>query len=137
MKKKKAVTQEHAMGCAVACTAYILDCSYQNALKLYENPHHAWGKGFYCPEIIAALNKAGIHYQYSRVKSSRDKQLKIPGTIVFIEKSAKYPVGHFLVRTEDGFWMDPWINLPLISPTRSGFQKKLPGMATYIVFSSP
>jgi hypothetical protein len=32
---KQAITQEHSMGCAVACTAYILNYTYQEALTLF------------------------------------------------------------------------------------------------------
>ena len=55
------------------------------------------------------------------------------GTIVFIERSKKYPAGHYLVKTEKG-WMNSWINFPNISPTKSGFQKVLPGKAQWIIY---
>lgn len=58
---KKSITQEHGMGCAVACTTYVLNYTYKRALKLYEAPHNAWSRGFYCQEIVKALlNFLGI-----------------------------------------------------------------------------
>ena len=63
-----------------------------------------------------------------------DKMLRIPGTIVFIEKSKKYPAGHFLVKTAQSSWMNPWINFPLIKHPVSGFEKKLPGKPIYSIF---
>ena len=68
---KKPITQEHGMGCAIACTAFVLGCSYQKALSLYEQPEHAWGRGFYCKEIIMALKKMGRLYGYKKIKNSR------------------------------------------------------------------
>lgn len=135
---KNAVTQEHGMGCAVACTAYVLECSYQEALKLYDNPEGAWTKGFYCEEIIVALSKAGKSYSYKKIKATtEDEVLKAPGTIVFIDRSPAYPEGHFLARTTQGSWMNSWINFPLITPAKSGFQKELPGNPVYAVFKNP
>lgn len=133
---KKPVTQEHPMGCAIACTAYALDCTYQQALKFYENPQNAWGAGFYCQDIVIAMLNAGRLYQYKQISILKDNVLNVPDTIIFIEKAAAYPEGHFLVRTFEGSWMNPWINFPLITPAQSGFQSKLPGNPTYVVFSA-
>ncbi len=131
---KKSVTQEHSMGCAVACTAYILERTYEQALKLYENPHNAWETGFYCRDIVIALSKAGKNYKFKRIKISRDHILDVPDIIVFIEKSPNYPAGHFLVRTHQKSWMNPWINFPVIALAQSGFQSELPGKPIYAVF---
>ncbi|MBN9343964.1 MAG: hypothetical protein BGO76_08755 [Caedibacter sp. 38-128] len=131
---RKAITQEHGMGCAVACTAYVLNSTYQQALNLYKTPQYAWSRGFYCQEIVTALSNAGKLYQYKQIKDTNDSVLNLPDTIVFIEPSSIYPAGHFLVYTLEGCWMNPWINFPLIAPAKSGFQPILPGNPTYAVF---
>jgi hypothetical protein len=123
------------MGCAVACTAYVLKCTYQQALELYEKPQKAWGAGFYCEEIVMAMAKAGKLCKYKRIRTLNDDVLDVPDTIVFIEKSDIYPAGHFVVRTLEASWMNPWINFPLIAPAQSGFQSELSGNPMYAVFS--
>jgi len=55
------------------------------------------------------------------------------GAIVFVERSKKYPAGHYLIKTKKG-WMNPWINFPNISSAKSGFQKVLPGKAQWIIY---
>ncbi len=127
----KAVTQEHASGCAVACVAAVLGISYKKAIALFDNPEHAGTRGYHCREVVKALGKAGRHYAYSYVKAGRDA-IRLPGSIVFIRKSARYPIGHFLARS-DGAWMDPWINFPQVNPVRSGFRKMLPGKVNWII----
>jgi len=127
----KAVTQEHACGCAVACVAAVLGTTYKKALALFDDPGHAGNRGYYCREIVEALGKAGRRYAYSYVKAGRDA-IRLPGTIVFIRKSAGYPSGHFLART-DGAWMDPWINFPRVNPACSGFRRRLPGKAGWVI----
>jgi hypothetical protein len=64
----------------------------------------------------------------------KEEILSISNTIVFIEKTHNYPAGHFLVRTNEGAWMNPWINFPLIVPVKSGFEINLPGKPLYAVF---
>lgn len=131
---KNPVTQEHPMGCAVACTAYILSCTYQQALKLYEKPKNAIGIGFYCPEIVIAMSKANRLYKYKQIRTLKNNILNIADTIVFIKKSDSYPAGHFLARTSEGLWMNPWINFPMIASAQSGFQQNLPGDPLYALF---
>jgi hypothetical protein len=60
--------------------------------------------------------------------------LKVPGTIVYVEKSIKYPLGHYLVKTKQGVWMNPWKNFPSIAPAKSAFQKRLPGTPLYAIY---
>ena len=128
------VTQEHSSGCAVACVAAILGISYKRALRLFEKPGYAGTRGYYCREIVKALGKNGKDYSYSYLKSGKKKLTSIPFSIVYVHKSRKYPLGHFLARAEDGSWMDPWINYPLVKPAKSGFRKKLPGKAGWVIY---
>lgn len=131
---KEPITQKHPMGCAVACTAYISDLTYEQALEIFDLPQNAWGEGFYCEDIVRALSKVGKSYQYTYLDTLSHKILNQPDVIVFTEKSASYPQGHYLARTADGAWMNPWINFPIIAPAKSGFQKDLPGRPTYAVY---
>jgi hypothetical protein len=46
-----------------------------------------------------------------------------------------YPEGHYLVR-KGNIWMDSWINFKnnkKVFQAKSGFRKKLPGRAIYLV----
>jgi len=128
------VTQKHGAGCAVACVACILNISYDAALKFFSRPKQAIDRGFLCREIVSALRKSGHHYVYCKAIDSNKKLSGIPGAIVFIARSKKYPIGHFLARTVEGAWMNPWINFPCIASAESGFQKRLPGKAQWIIY---
>jgi hypothetical protein len=128
----KPITQEHCMGCAVACTAFLLGLSYQKALLLFKRPDRAATDGFYCRDIVFALNKAGFKFSYCEFTKSKKNLIKMSGVVVFVKKSKNYPLGHYLVKTEAG-WMNPWINYPQIKPARSGFQRIIPGLIAYII----
>ena len=127
----KAVVQEHSMGCGIACIACVAGIKYSKALKLVQ-AKYASTKGYYCKEIIKALGKLDLKYEYKKVTSNTKKHLEMEGTIVFIKRSSKYPKGHYLVKTNKG-WMNSWINYP-DEPARAGFNKKLLGKAQWIIF---
>jgi hypothetical protein len=132
MKRYNAVTQEESMGCAVACVASILGISYKDSLKKFgiksaENPT------FYCKDIASILNKSGLSYDYGKLIDKKRKYLSLPGTIVFLRRSSKFPVGHFILRAKEG-WMNPWVNVPKISPAKSGFERVLPGEPQWIIY---
>lgn len=129
----KSVTQEEPMGCAIACIAFILKISYKQAKNLIRHPEHSFTRGFYCGEITNILNKKGLNYSFSKFKKEHKNIMNIPGTIIFTERNKNYPGGHFLVRTKNS-WMNPWINFPLITPAKSGFQKNLPGKEQWIIY---
>ena len=129
----KAVTQNHGLGCGVACVASVLGLNYKQALKLFKKPKNAWTVGFYCKDIVTALKTGNKKYSFKKLTSKNDPILKIKGTIIFSTYSKSYPYGHYLVRTQFG-WMNPWINYPEIAPAKSGFVRKLPAKATYAIF---
>lgn len=129
----KAVTQNHGLGCGVACVAAVLEVSYTKALTLFKNPKQAWTKGYYCRDLVFALEAGKRKYSYKHLKSNRDPVLRKAGTIVFTRFSEAYPRGHYFVRTKDG-WMNPWLNYPEIAPAKSGFVRKLPAEASYAIF---
>ncbi len=131
------VTQKHGAGCAVACVAWILNVSYDQAVKFFSRPSQAIDRGFLCREIVSALNKCGHQYTYCKAIDSNKNLSGVPGAIVFIARSKKYPIGHFLVRTAENSWMNPWINFPCIASAESDFQKRLPGKAQWIIYPIP
>ena len=130
----KLVVQEEPMGCAIACVAAILNLKYSNAKKLFTNPKHAYGRGYYCKEIIQALGKGKKNYEFKKVTEKTKDLLNRNGTFVFIGGSEKYLCGHFLVKGEKG-WMNPWYNYPKIAPAKAKFQKKFPGEAQWVIYS--
>jgi ABC-type bacteriocin/lantibiotic exporter with double-glycine peptidase domain len=136
LRSVKPVPQEHPLGCAVACVACICRVSYQSAFSFFSTREHAWTRGYYCSELVDALAKAGLKYQYSKYETARDelKALK-EGTIVFIEPCKSYPAGHFFARTKKG-WMNPWVNFPQMNNIKAAFEENLQGKISYIVFES-
>ena len=133
-KNREPVTQQDLLGCSIACVAFICNTKYENAKKYFSNLGDANKTGFYCKHIVSALEKAGKQYNYKYLKQKI--QFK-DDSIVFIKRSKRFPFGHFLVRWNEG-WMDPWINFKKNSAdlqnARSGFRKRLPGKAIYLIF---
>ena len=127
----KSITQELDYGCGVACFAFVCGVNFDRAVKLLGKEYsvkHGWKPG----DLTAALNQAGFSYKNHYVRK-KDVATYPIGTIVLIERSDAYPVGHYLVLSENG-WMDPWINLGEsrdLYSARSGFRKQLPGRAMY------
>ena len=132
MKNISAVEQEDPMGCGIACVAVATGKKYNEAKELFLEKKHAKARGYYCREIVAALNKAGLNYGYKKRRGSGIRYET--GTIVFVRRCAKYPRGHFLIKIGK-VWVDSWVNFPKY-PIRGGFHKKLPGYAQYIIFNT-
>lgn len=132
----KPIKQEDGLGCAVACVAFVLQISYQEALILFSDGKRRVREdaNFYCPEIVQILNKAGLKYSWKKLpKNLLEKELNNL-SIVFIKRSKQHPYGHFLCKYNDS-WMDPWINLP-DKNIEAGFRKVLPGEPTYAIIKS-
>ena len=132
----KSITQKHPFSCGVACTAFVNKTTYESILKFFTNGlDNAKTVGFLCKDIIKALNKAGLNYQYKFINSPMKRKIYHNGTIVFIKRNKTYPVGHYLVR-KNSYWMDPWINFSRnkdIKFAKSGFRKRLPGHPIYAI----
>ncbi len=95
----KPITQEDALGCGLACVAFILKKSYK---KTKENHFNEFDlkRGLYCREIKGVFLKMGKNYEYSYVK----RKIKFEeGDIVYIKKSKEYPTGHYLVKSKHGW----------------------------------
>jgi len=129
----KSITQEEPMGCGIACVAFALRKSYKTTKKLFDNPQYSQSRGYYCKELVEVLNKNGLNYSFKKFKEKYKSLLKKEGTIIFVKRSKKYPLGHYLIKTKRG-WMNSRINFPNISPTKSGFQKKHPKEAQWIIY---
>jgi len=131
----KSVTQEDLLGCGIACVAFICNVSYRTAKKQYfRNLGDANKTGYLCKDLVKALSKADKQYSYKHLK----KKIRFKtNTIVFLGRSKKYPVGHYLVRTNVG-WMDPWIDFDVdeadIKKANSGFRIRLPEKPIYVIF---
>ncbi len=129
-----AVSQEHPLGCAVACVASRARLSYARALLLFSDREGAWTRGYFCEEVVQALAAAGLSYGYERFDPGRHSHLlQRDGTLVFISRSARYPAGHYLARL-GGRWMNPWSNYPQMVPVEAAFEESLPGGVEYVLF---
>lgn len=133
---RQSITQEFDYGCGIACFAFVLGLTYQQAAEhlgeLQANSTRFWVKDF-----RIALNDAGKHYISKHIKQSLLRTIYEEGAIVLIRRSKLYPTGHYLIRHKNQ-WMDPWINLPIdnnIEHAKSGFRKRLPGKPMYALLS--
>ncbi len=130
----KPIAQKHSFGCGIACVAFVSNTTYKDALKLFRDGRRkAQEEGFLLKEIVVALGKAGLNYEYKYIKNRIRKSIYKPNTIVFIKRSKKYPYGHYISRSIDNKWMDSWINFPNL-PVQSGFRNKLPDKPIYAMF---
>lgn len=139
MKKKntaESIVQKHLWGCGAACVAFVLGLDYSTALKLFTyGTHKANTRGFYCKEIVDVLNRSNRNYTHRYIKDRIKRRIYKDYTIVFIGRSPKYPVGHYLCRYQNT-WMDPWINFPVnqnIQEAKAGFRKRLPARPLYAI----
>jgi hypothetical protein len=128
---KQSVTQTLDYGCGVACFAYICNLTFGQAVDFLGKEYsvkHGWRPS----DLVAALNRYGLSYKNNYVRKRQDIDF-LNGTIVLIERSAAYPVGHYLV-FDEGRWMDPWINMRennTLNDAQSGFRVTLPGKPMY------
>lgn len=127
----KSITQKLDYGCGVACFASVCNMTFEEAVEFLGKEYsvkHGWKPS----DLVLALNKFGYNYKNHYVRKRHIVAFP-PKSIVLIERSKNYPVGHYLTLTPLG-WMDPWINLPEtndIQKAKSGFRKELPGKAMY------
>lgn len=132
---KNSITQEFDFGCAIACIAFVMELNYGQVEELV-GTEQACSTRFYVKNIREFLNDQGLSYKSKHVK----KGAKIGGcgdnAIVLIRPSKRYPSGHYLV-SNCGEWMDPWINMHKnqgIKKAESGYRKRLPGQAMYLIY---
>lgn len=127
----KLVTQEGAMGCAVACTASLLGLTYKDTLKKFKDGKKKHSDiGFYVYDIKKVLADNNLNpktYNLSRQKM----KFKI-GDIIFTKETKDDLLGHYLFKTKKG-WMDCWINYPSVIPAKSGYRKRFLGKALWLI----
>jgi len=129
------VTQNDPLGCGAACISFVAGINYTKTVSLLGKTKAKY-KGYYCRDLTIALSQLGFSYTYKYLKPQLKSRVYRDGVIVFIKRSKRCPVGHYLVRYE-GYWMDPWINSDKdsdIAQARSGFRKRLPGKPIYALF---
>lgn len=130
---RKSVTQQSEYGCGVACFAFVCELSYEQAVVMLGREYSV-KSGWRPSDLVAQLRVGGRVYKNSYVRKQPSSHYT-DNSIVLIERSVYYPVGHYLVAYQ-GMFMDPWINLPTntnITEARSGFRSKLPGRAMYVL----
>lgn len=135
---RSSITQEFDYGCGIACFAFVLQISYQQAVE-HLGVEQSNSTRFWIKDFQIALNNSGKAYQAKYIKPHLRKMIYHEGTIVLIRRSKHYPSGHYLIRHAN-LWMDPWINLPFdqnIAHAKSGFRKRLPGNPMYALFIYP
>lgn len=131
------VVQKHDFGCGAACVAAVTDKSYQQVVDLL-GVEKAQTTGFYCKELQSCLEILGYSYEYRYAKPSKIKLAYLEDSIVFVSRSKRFPAGHYLVR-HNGQWLDSWRNFKiggLVTNARSGYRKRLPSKAKYILYKS-
>jgi hypothetical protein len=135
----KLTAQKHYFGCGFACLASLLEIEYIQAFNLIEGGEQkAVGSGLLCREVVTILQQQGFinsHYKYLKPRLKRT--IYHDGTIVFIKRSKRFPVGHYLIRAE-GQWMDPWINFQQNNDAflaQSGFRKRLPSTPIFAIYA--
>ena len=85
------MTQKHGMGCGVACVAFVLGITYDKTLRLFKDPSQAWQTGFMCRDLVFALKQRNRIYSFKHLKIKNDPVLTLPGTIIFLPHSNKFP----------------------------------------------
>ena len=133
----KSITQKLDYGCGVACFAFVCDMSFEEAIT-FLGKNYSVKNGWRPRDIVNELNRFGFTYKNHYVRKKTDEVYPL-NSIVLIERTPEYPVGHYLVLTRRG-WMDPWINLTGtkdIHKAKSGFRKELPGKDMYALVPIP
>lgn len=128
------VTQLHPMGCGAACVAFVAEVSCREAVSVL-GTEKAGKTGFTLREIAQALAVFGMKYEVHHADGSFREKARVPGTIVFVRRSPRYPFGHYLARSNNR-WMDPWINLVTdgnLATARSDFRPRLPSSAQWLI----
>lgn len=133
----KSVTQEDNFGCGTACIAFVLERPYSEVISILKETK-VENRGFHCKDLVEILKRFGFIYSFRYLKQKLKRKIYKNGVIVFIKRSKRYPVGHYLVY-HNVLWMDPWINFKdskNIEKAKSGFRKRLPGVPIYALFPS-
>lgn len=142
MAKTNFQHQKDINGCGIACISNLLNKSYDWVKKDFERKFYTIEKGIKIFDMVEYLKVHNLHYkskffnQNKKYKINRKEASefsKIQGSITLIVKNNKYPVGHYLLRINNG-WVDPWYNFPSIDKVRPGVRNKLPDNPWYVLY---
>ena len=136
--------QKDLKGCGIACIANLLNKTYDEVKRDFENKFYKIDRGVKIFDIVNYLKTLGLEYKSKFFNQSEEHKHKrneastfshIPNSITLIAKSDVYIVGHYLLRIENG-WIDPWINIRFapLAHAKAGVRKELPGNAWYVLY---
>lgn len=131
--------QKDINGCGIACLANLLDKDYDLIKRDFEKNFYSIDKGINIADMVRYLKTHKLDYtskffnkkNYNASQAGRYSRLE--NSITLIVKSEKYPVGHYFIRTKEG-WIDSWYNLPSIDNVHAGLRKKLPNNPWYVLY---
>ena len=135
---KQLIYQHDINGCGIAVLANLLESDYSTIKSDFENFFYPINRGIKVFDVVKYLETKSFHYETKFInpkKLSDEEGLNIAKTInsiTLIRKSNKYPIGHYLLRTKEG-WIDPWFNLPSIDNVHAGIREDLPNPAMYVI----
>lgn len=135
----KYIHQHDLNGCGVACLANLLDQGYEETKTEFEKHFYKIDRGIKVFDLVKFLHFKGLSYSSKFFNHNKfnakeaDSFSRLPNSITLIRKNEKYPVGHYLLRVENG-WIDPWINYPSIDNVHADLRKELPGDPWYVLY---
>ena len=142
MARKLLQHQKDLNGCGIACLANLLVKPYDEIKKDFEAKFYSIEKGIKVFDIVRYLETKGLKYNSKFFNPSKKyviniteakKFSKIENSITLIIRSEKYPIGHYLLKTKNG-WIDPWLGYPSIDNVRAGLKKELPDSPWYVLY---
>ena len=134
----KSITQEHAMGCGLACIAFVSKTTYESVIKKTDEKQ-AKTRGFYCRELVNILHEFGVEYEWKFVTNKIYGEDFTEGSIVYLKRSNLYPAGHYVAKAKNG-WMNSWMNLSKdnnVQNAVSGIMPELPYRPSYVIRPMP
>lgn len=136
----KYVRQEITNGCGVASIANILGKSYKEVQSEFESSFYKIVQYTNIFDIVRFLEKYNLQYKvkfFNRRKRYSAKEFarysEIYNSITLTKPDKIYPLGHYLVRKEEG-WIDPWINFPRIISVKAGIRRRLINSPWYVAY---
>lgn len=130
--------QHDLNGCGIACLANLLDTDYQIIKSEFELAFYKINRGVKVTDIVRYLATKNLKYKVTYINLKKLSEVQIQtfifqnNSIILLQRSDKYPIGHYLLRVETG-WIDPWYNLPIIDNVYAQIRTELPGVPMYVI----